>query len=101
MGASCCELHLNIVPSGRKFEFQWVQEQWFSETLGQIEDEVAQVQVDVVQEENVKVKHQEAKRLNVKATVDLHHSLTSWLFLNSMQDELTIHGTLTTVKCSL
>jgi len=41
----------------------------FPETLGQIEDEVAQVQVDVVQEEeNLEVKHQEAKRLNVKAT---------------------------------
>ena len=49
---------------------------------------MAQVQVDVVQEEeNLRVKRQEAKRLNVKATVDLHHSLTSWLFLNSMQDE--------------
>ena len=41
----------------------------FPDTLGQIEDEVAQVQVDVVQEEeNLEVKHQEAKRLNVKAT---------------------------------
>jgi hypothetical protein len=35
----------------------------------------------------LEVKPQEAKRLNVKAAVGLHHSLTSWLFLNSMQDE--------------
>lgn len=41
----------------------------FPETFGQIEDEVAQVQVDVVQEEeNLEVKRQEAKMLNVKAT---------------------------------